>query len=369
MINQNLISESQNNNNFLNLDELKIKNKLIDNSINAIAITDEDGNIIYVNSSLKKMYGYKNDKEIIGRPIVDLWKNKGKYVEVMDHLLKHDGWVGELLAEREDKSVFHVQLSATVVFNDKKPVSMMTSFVDITEKKTAELKIIESDLLKTELINICAHELRTPITPIKGYISMLLREKNINNEQKNWLETCLKNLNILNNTIDNALDAVNLGSKTSDYEKEKFNITDLVIQVLGELTNKIEEKNLKLINGIPKVKIEINADKNRIKQVIMNLLNNAITHTPEGNIKVIVVNNKDNVSISVTDTGIGISKKDIPKLFNMFSLTQNTETRKTNGTGLGLYICKQIIQQHRGEIWAESKGIGKGTTFTFSIPK
>lgn len=126
MINQNqkLITKSESNNNLMDLDEFKIKNKLIDNSINAIAITDPDGNIIYVNNSLKKMYKFQKDEEIIGHPIFDLWKYKGNYVELMDYLLKNDGWVGELLAERQDKSVFYVQLSATMVFdNDKKPVS------------------------------------------------------------------------------------------------------------------------------------------------------------------------------------------------------------------------------------------------------
>lgn len=245
----------------------------------------------------------------------------------------------------------------------------MTSFVDITDKKNAELKIRESELLKTELINICAHELRTPLTPIKGYISMLLKEENINNEQKKWLEICLKNLTFVNNTINNALDAAGLENNESDYIKEKFNFTDLLLQSLGELSNKIIEKNLELINIIPNDVIEINADKRRVKQVILNLLNNAINHTDKGYIKIDLKNNKKDFTLSIKDTGIGVSKKDIPKLFNMFSLTNRTYIRKTKGTGLGLYISKKIITYHNGEIWVESEGIEKGSTFYFTLPK
>ena len=166
-------------------EEMRIKDSAIESSINAIAITDLDGNISYVNQSFLEMWRYGNKQEVLGQPAVKFWQMKGQYVEIMDTLMEKGGWVGELVAERRDGSVFDVQLSSTMVKDEGgKPLCMMASFVDITEQKrakealkelnrTLEGKVKERTVQvekllkqKDEFIGQLGHDIKTPLTPL-----------------------------------------------------------------------------------------------------------------------------------------------------------------------------------------------------------
>jgi PAS domain S-box-containing protein len=351
------------------VEELKIKDKAVRSSINAIAITDMKGCITFVNDSFLKMWGYENDDKIIGQPIVKFWKTKGKFVEVMDSLVNKGGWVGELQAERKNDTVFYAQLSATTVVDDNnKPVCMMASFVDITERRNAEQKIKESERAKAEFMNIAAHELKTPIIPLKGYLEMLLWDENIDEEKRKWLKICLRNTSTLIFLINDILDVARLESNNLKLTKEKTDLTELINGVLQDMQPMADDKNLELNKRVLDDSLPVEIDKRRISQVLRNLINNAIKCTEEGTVVVKAEKMGEKVQVSVEDTGIGIKKEDISKLFKKFSQLGEAETRKVEGTGLGLYICKGIMDQHDGKIWAESSGSGKGSTFSFSLP-
>jgi signal transduction histidine kinase len=129
----------------------------------------------------------------------------------------------------------------------------------------------------------------------------------------------------------------------------------------------MNKKNLKLVIDIPETLSLVKVDKSRIYQILRNLISNAIKNTDNGSITIQGKEEKNKIIVSVKDTGIGIAKKDISKLFKKFSQLDSSEVRKSQGTGLGLYICKGILKQHNGEIWAESE-LGKGSTFSFNLP-
>ncbi len=351
------------------VEELKIKDKAVRSSINAIAITDMNGCITFVNDSFLKMWEYENDEKIIGQPIVKFWKSKGKFVEVMDSLINKGGWVGELQAERKNDTVFYAQLSATTVIDDhKEPLCMMASFVDVTERKKAEQKIKESERAKAEFMNIAAHELKTPIIPLKGYLEMLLWDENIDEEKRKWLKICLRNTSTLIFLINDILDVARLESNNLKISKEKTDLKELINGVIQDMKPMAEDKKLVLNKNVSNDFLTVEVDKRRISQVLRNLINNAIKCTDEGKVEVKAKKEDEKVWVSVEDTGIGIKKEDISKLFKKFSQLGEAETRKVEGTGLGLYICKGIMDQHHGEIWAESSGLGKGSTFCFTLP-
>jgi len=346
----------------------KVKEKSIDSSINAVAITNRDGTITYVNHSLTHMFGYAA-MDILGKPIVVLWKRKGKYVEVMDAILEHDGWVGELEAERHDRSLFYVQLSGTVVRDETDtPLALMASFVDITEQKKALEKIQESERLKTEFMNIAAHELKTPLIPIQGYLEMLQHIPMLSEEQRHWIMICLKNVDNLRILVDDILDVSRLEANSMKFTFSTVDLKLLLEEVAVDMEPMLEKQGIMLSIQNSTPNILVYADAQRLKQVVRNLLSNAMKFTKEGSIRIDVSVQSNEAQISIIDTGIGIAEENISKLFQKFSQVGDAETRQTKGTGLGLYICKKIVEAHNGWIKVESKGEGQGTTITFSLP-
>lgn len=233
-------------------------------------------------------------------------------------------------------------------------------------------KLKESEKMKDEFINVAAHELRTPIQPILG-LSKILSDKNGSIENyKEHIDIIFKNARRLQKLADDILEASKIESHSLKLNKEQFDLDKVISSVIKDHIIQIREDNEKIkflceVNaGNIKEKGEgiiVEADKNRIIQVLSNLLCNAVKFTKEGNVSVIIKKNKNEIIVDVKDEGQGISSKIIPKLFDKFI------TDSTSGTGLGLYICKNIIEYHGGRIGAENNTSGKrGATFTFSLP-
>ena len=272
--------------------------------------------------------------------------------------------------------------------------SMVTSIKNYIKKQnqlTKELENANKDLeyrdqLKDEFINIAAHELRNPIQPILG-LSELLRHQEIENIKRskeidiekieNILDIIIRNSKRLMQLEEDILEVARIESGTLSLHKEKFNLNEIITEILKENEQKMirHKKNLKLFyeSHINDEIILVEADRNRLIQVVSNLLNNAIKFTNEGSITIIVErkkinNDNDEIVVSIKDTGIGIDKQIFPKLFTKFA----TKSKEEGGTGLGLFICKSIIERHGGRIWAINNGMvngdGKGSTFAFSLP-
>ena len=247
------------------------------------------------------------------------------------------------------------------------------------EKANEELKY--RDQLKDEFINIAAHELKTPIQPILGLCELLRDRETTIVKDEEILDVIIRNSKRLMKLAEDILNVTRIESGSFFLKKERFDIGELISEIMNDIKEKIVEnkKNIKLFfehyngNNNNNNKIIVEADRNRLCQVISNLLNNAIKFTDEGSITIIVgtkkINNNSNkVIVSIKDTGTGIDSEILPKLFTKFA----TKSPIAGGTGLGLFISKSIIEMHGGSIWAfnndEKNKDDRGSTFTFSLP-
>ena len=219
-------------------------------------------------------------------------------------------------------------------------------------------KVKESEKMKSEFINIAAHELRTPIQPILG-LTDIIYSKVKDKEQHELLDIIMRNAYRLKRLTDNVLDVTKIESQSLMLKKEKLNLNVLISEILKEYVNKeVKQQTIKIvmISNIDN-DIIVEADRDRLAQVIRNLVDNALKFTTMYNNQTIFVivdkkkeeEEKEQVIVSVKDTGVGISKEVLPKLFSKF-----TTSDSSTGTGLGLYICKNIIEAHGGKIWAEN---------------
>ena len=229
-------------------------------------------------------------------------------------------------------------------------------------------KLKEADKAQKEFINVAAHELRTPIQPVIG-LSDILHSKIKDSKQRELLDVVIRNAKRLQRLSEDILDVTRIESQTLILNKEKFNLNDIISNAIQDHKNEIEKTNgrLKLLyenDDDENDNIFVEADRTRLSQVISNLIRNAIKFTKEGIILITARkdNNNNQVIISVKDTGSGIDPEILPRLFSKFA------TKSFEGTGLGLFISKSIIEDHGGRIWAENNADGKGATFSFSIP-
>ena len=231
-------------------------------------------------------------------------------------------------------------------------------------------KVKESEKMKTEFINIAAHELRTPIQPILG-LSDIIYSKVKDEELHELLDIIMRNAKRLKRLTDNLLDVTKIEGRSLMLNKEKFNLNILISEVLKDYVHK--QKNQQKVEIVYDFKHKadtiIEADRDRLSQVIRNLLDNALKFTTTHNNQMIFViidkknEGKEEVIVSVKDTGEGIPEKILPKLFSKFPVSNST-----TGTGLGLYICKNIVEAHGGRIWAENNSDENGSTFSFTLP-
>lgn len=242
-------------------------------------------------------------------------------------------------------------------------------------KKTEMLKATiderrRIDRIKNEFISNVSHELRTPLTSVREGISQILEGLlgKTTLEQKEFLSMCLKDIDRLSRIVDGLLDISRIEAGKITLKKETLDIVDLAKSVIASFSLKIKAKGLELIEDFTDEKAEVYADKDKIIEVFTNLLGNAIKFTEKGSISVSVVNKAKLVECCVSDTGRGIAKKDIPRVFSRFQQFGRVYGPGEKGTGLGLSIVRSIIELHKGQIKVESS-LNKGTKFIFTLFK
>jgi len=231
-----------------------------------------------------------------------------------------------------------------------------------------ELRRMEKQ--KTEFVSIASHQLRTPLTAIKGYASMLLEGSfgKISSGVREAVEKIYKSNQVLVVIIGDFLMVSRIEQGRMVYDFNTVELSDIVKEVVKEVEPDAEGKGLKIqINIEYNESFIINADYTKMKQVIHNIFNNAIRYTEKGFIKILLSKNQENqkLRIAISDTGMGINKEMIPKLFKKFSKGRKSKL----GSGIGLYIAKEIITAHKGRIWAQSDGSGHGATFFVELPE
>lgn len=233
------------------------------------------------------------------------------------------------------------------------------------QKAYKEIKRIE--VLKSNFMNIAAHELKTPLIPIIGYTDMILENKTLPKKFRKTFEIVYRNAKREERLINAILDISRMEAKAMKFHMERLQITDVIKGTLNDMIPFAKKKGLKIIKNVPSRLPLVTADKFRIGQVLRNLISNAIKFTEKGEITIEAKRKGRKIEVSVTDTGMGIPEKDMPKLFTKFFQVETSAKRIHGGTGLGLAICKGIIKHHKGKIRVKST-LGKGSTFTFSLP-
>ncbi|MGM0771989.1 MAG: ATP-binding protein [Halobacteriota archaeon] len=534
-------------------EELLIKEKAIDSSINAVALADLDANITYVNPSFLGLWGYDDEKEVLGSSLLELWQDKGMAEDVKKVLLSRGSWVGELEAKGKDGTNFSVTLSTNIVsdeFGD--PVCMMASFLDVSEIKKANMHIKQkleiektiasiasmfiapknidktidialekicnlcgcsrgyifrfssdgkrmsntheycpegvspqkdnlqelslevfpwwisklrngeaihirdvsmmpeeadaeksilemqgirslivlpfymnseltgflgmdnvvktgewedeninilsllsqiigaaferrnaedvlmnaklaaedANLAKTEFIANMNHELRTPLNSIIGFSDVLYGENfgALNETQKKYLSNVIVNGKHLLGIINDLLDLSKIEAGKMELFPEEFVVNDAVNGIRATMMPLAKKKDIELKCNLDVEDAVIVADMLKFKQILYNLVSNAIKFTGHGGSVTLGVDSSGElISVFVEDTGMGISQKDMIKLFNPFSQVDSSSSRVNGGTGLGLALVKNFVEMHGGEVRVESE-VGKGSRFTFTMP-
>lgn len=250
-------------------------------------------------------------------------------------------------------------------------IASTTAYRDVVKrKKEAEEELKKIDAMKDDLISMASHELKTPLTSIISLLELVLEEKvgKISEEQKKTLAIAFKDARRLNAIIDNMLDISRIESGRINYNFSKFSLKQVLEECAQTTKQLLLEKNINL-----KIKVAnsftIFADKDRVSQVILNLITNAIKYGKKrGSIWISASEEKGKVVLSIRDDGIGISREDLPKLFTKMFQVEKSRKEVLGGVGFGLYISKKIIEDLKGQVKVESE-LGKGTIFYILFPK
>jgi len=359
---------SELSNNGLNVRMLTPKDSSIEESLQRLKdISNIDIKYIETETGIKNKYLITDRKNSL---VIEL-KDKDDNIDNYYHCWK----------QKEDKPMVSSQSALSTILGtaiNSNSKSTVLSYISIFETLWRETELFEKlkqvDLLKTEFIDIAAHELRTPIQSIIGYCEML---EEFPDKKKDFLIPIKRNAERLYKLTQDILDIEKIESRNLKLEKTTFDMNEKINNVIRDLIpkknlnyNTKNQQNVKFIFQPTKEPIMVFADKQRIYQVISNLVKNAIKFIPlnDGKIEIILEkiregNEKEFVSVKIRDNGIGIDSQILPRLFQKF-----TTKPESGGTGLGLYISKSIVEAHGGNIWTENNSDGKGATFRFTFP-
>ncbi|MFX1366173.1 MAG: PAS domain S-box protein [Promethearchaeota archaeon] len=367
----------------LKVSEERYRN-LIESVPFSIVLINQEGSIIYCNPAVEKLFGYKQE-ELVGTNFKELPAVHPKYLPEMvnrfQKVLK-----GEFLPPLEielykkDGHTSWISYQSTLV-KVSDVTLLQTVISDITEKRKADLlikeeivKLKELDQIRKDLISRVSHELKTPLVSVCGATELLLDLylEQFKDEATELIKMIEKGGKRLKYLVDNLVDITRIEYGKFKLKKDRTDINQLIIDCVKEMKYLIKQRELKLeLNLIDELFLEI--DKVRIEQVILNLLSNAIKNTPPKGVISIYSSRKDcKVEIIIKDTGIGLTKEEMERLFIRFGKIERhgegLEYMDIQGTGLGLYISKEIIDLHEGQIWVESEGRNKGCSFIFKLP-
>ena len=280
----------------------------------------------------------------------------------------------EILLDREkDQIVSEKDNQIKILVSIALILSVASAFMfRVVRSSTRSVELKKIDKLKDEFGSMVTHELKTPFVPIRGHIDML-REPDLlgklNPEQLESLDIIIKHVARLEELITDLLDVQKLETNVMTYKKEDFNFGELIKQVTTKYTELAREKEVELVNS-GKENYPINSDREKVERVLSNLVENSLEFVPEktGKVEVGAKSQRESITFYVKDNGVGIPSEKQQNLFKKFYQVDSSATRKHGGIGLGLVVCKGIVEGLGGKIWFESQE-GKGTIFYFSIPK
>ncbi|MCF7907903.1 MAG: PAS domain S-box protein [Candidatus Omnitrophica bacterium] len=325
-----------------------------------------------VNRAASELLGYR-EEELINKPIEKIisfrdasFAKSALKLQIKKGSLMNQEVYYRTKAGKEVPVLFSVSLMKN---EDGSINCIICTAWDITERKLAEEKIKEVAEMKSKLTSMVSHELRTPLAAIKTGINIVgdgLTGK-INAEQSDFLGIVKKNVDRLGRLINDVLNFQKLESGKMQFKVEENDINQTIKEVYKIMHSLAKQKKLQLGLELEKNLPKSSFDKDRIIQVLTNLISNAIKFTDSGQVTITTRREANHVCVMVEDTGVGLRAQDLSKIFESFEQLERVKGRKIEGTGLGLAICKEIIEQHKGKIWVKSE-LGKGSLFSFILP-
>ncbi|TFF85672.1 MAG: PAS domain-containing sensor histidine kinase [Promethearchaeota archaeon] len=340
-----------------------------------VAITTSDGKFIDLNDKCCETIGYSRD-ELIGKHFLDLkiinsidLDNIKKKIQLNNGILRNT----EVTIQKEEDGEKTILLSiGTIKLQGIK--HYLCTFVDISERKREMEKLEKLNRLKSELISMTSHELKTPLVSIKGYADLILElySEDLAQDIKDMISEICNGCMRLESRIEDILNTSKLETEKVQINKQKLNLSNLLTQVVNSIGELAYARNQSIQLDIQE-RLFTRGDSHKLFEVIENLLSNAVKYTPTGG-KILIKTklHDDNIIVMVKDNGIGFTEEEKKALFTQFGkFERNSEGLEidSQGSGLGLYISKKIIKLHDGKIWMESEGRNKGSTFFFSLLK
>ena len=352
-------------------------NSIISNMAEMLVVVDSDLKINRINNAVCGLLGYR-EYELIGEPLERILSDKDIGIEMSS--LKEEISQGrlkgyELYCRSRQGRDIPVLFSSSLMRTEglsgdgPGPNRIVCTAYDITERKVVEEKIKEISEIKSRLTSTVSHELRTPMAAIKLGIDIVSNglAGEINSEQKQFLGRVRKNVDRLARLINNVLDFQKLEIGKMELQARKADLNSVAKEISEVMSGLVKEKKLHLKLSLSEDLPELKFDRDRIIQVVSNLVHNAIKFTSQGTIEIKTEEVNDGVCFAISDTGIGIKQGDLLKVFHSFEQLNRLAGAGGGGTGLGLAICKDIVELHGGRIWVESK-LNKGSTFYFTLP-
>lgn len=339
----------------------------------AIVILDNDGRIISCNPAFEALYGYTAG-EITGQILDPLITSEETAQEAARYTQKaYLGMLHEVGKRcRKDGTVVDVEIFGVPVILDGERLGAFAIYHDISELVRARREAEEASLVKSEFLANMSHEIRTPMNGVIGMLELAL-ETQLTNEQREYLTISLQSAESLLALLNDILDFSKIEAKRLELEKIEFDLRTTVEDVAYELAKRAQDKGLELACLIPpNITTNLIGDPSRIRQILVNLVGNAVKFTQQGEIVIRVFPLSETETLatlrfSVQDTGIGIPEDRKAAIFERFTQADGSTTRRYGGTGLGLAICKQLVEAMGGQIGVESQE-GVGSEFWFIIP-
>jgi PAS domain S-box-containing protein len=347
---------------------------LVENAADLIISTNLDDQILTWNRGAEVLFGYRKD-EVIGKHLSILLPSERFHeLEEMRAKVQISGALRdiEIRSKKKDGVLIYLSLSVSPVRDlDGKIVGFLRVAKDITEKKRYERRLKELDKMKSDFVSNVSHELRTPLTAIKGSVDNMLDglTGSLNEKQLRYLNRIKSNTDRLSRLINDLLDLSRIESGRVEVRQTTLPLTALTEEVAEHMRALAAEKLIRIEVPSSDPSVTVWADRDKVTQVLMNLIGNAVKFTPQdGKITVALEKNgNDYIQISVADTGPGILPEEQNKIFSKFYQVANIDKQKPKGSGLGLAISKALVEMHGGKIWMDSE-VGRGSTFYFTLP-
>ncbi len=361
------LSQAASETNIIEAERNKLRS-VLNSMTDGVFALDNGGRIILFNKAASQLTG-RTIEEVAGQLAEKVMPFRKNGELIMTRWLATQQGAGQGIGQwrdlelyRADGTSLFVDVQAVVVPRDPNGIAALVTFHDLTARAQLEQ-------MKVDFVSLAAHELRTPLTEIKGYLDILDHEaKGLSKANREFLERSITSAGRLSGLVNNLLNVARIEHGELNYRPEPVNYLTFIEDLSRELTPRLKQQDRELSFSLPANLPELQADATGLREILVNLIDNAVAHTTPGtgHIQVTVKRHRNEIETSVSDNGVGIPLDAQERLFTKFFRVNELKS-STRGTGLGLYICRSIVEAHGGHIWVESSE-GHGATFTFRLP-